>query len=215
MIEQLLQRSRLLWRGDGARMARTVQKTGFSVLDALLPDHGWPNGAVMEVSVSTWGIGELSLWLPAIREHQRQGRYASCLAPPYLPYAPAFHQAGVDLERLHYIAAPIRDRDLFWAAEKLLGCSACGLVLAWPQTLSSLELRRLQLAAQQNEGRICLFRLASWQWEARGASLQLQLASHTGGLTVRVVRARGSCHAGREAFIDDPRIYSGRIQHDG
>src|SRR4051812_39379662 len=43
-----------------------AQSTGFADFDALLPGGGWPVGAITELMPETYGIGELSLLLPAL-----------------------------------------------------------------------------------------------------------------------------------------------------
>lgn len=193
----------LLWRGRGSASPAAGLSTGFAALDAALPGRGWPAGGVVEMIVPTWGVGELWLWLPAMRHQHARGRYVSWLAPPYLPYPPALSGAGLDLTLIHYIGTPLPDQDLFWAAEKLLACADSGLVLAWPRQLTALTLRRLQLAAQQNGGLLCLLRRPQQNWTTSAAALRIQLRPAPGGLVVQIHKARGSCH-GAQVLVGEP-----------
>ena len=55
-----------IWRGTGARSARVALPTGFAALDRYLPGGGWPLGPLIEVFVERYGVGELSLLMPAL-----------------------------------------------------------------------------------------------------------------------------------------------------
>ncbi len=56
-----------IWRGNGgAHSARVALPTGFAALDRYLPGGGWPLGPLIEVFVERYGVGELSLLIPAL-----------------------------------------------------------------------------------------------------------------------------------------------------
>ena len=55
-----------IWRGTCARSARVALPTGFAALDRYLPGGGWPLGPLIEVFVERYGVGELSLLMPAL-----------------------------------------------------------------------------------------------------------------------------------------------------
>jgi len=66
-LENLMQHP-ALWRAGGtASTRRSVVPSGFAALDAQLPGGGWPHPALIEVMNERPGIGELSLFLPALR----------------------------------------------------------------------------------------------------------------------------------------------------
>jgi len=66
-LENLMQHP-VLWRAGGTTGARrSVVPSGFAALDAQLPGGGWPHPALIEVLNDRPGIGELSLFLPALR----------------------------------------------------------------------------------------------------------------------------------------------------
>jgi len=148
-IEELLA-TRTLWHaGRSAAIAPDGESTGFDALDALLPQRGWPRRALTELLLPADGVGELSLLLPTLARLTRDGGVVAVVAPPYVPYAPAWQAAGVDLSQLQVVEAS--PRDALWAFEQCLRSGACAAVLGWPATGDAQALRRLQVAADSGE----------------------------------------------------------------
>ena len=142
--------ARTLWHaGRSAALAPDGEATGFDALDALLPQRGWPRRALTELLLPADGVGELSLLLPTLARLTRAGGAVAVVAPPYVPYAPAWQAAGVDLSQLQVIDAS--PRDAMWAFEQCLRSGACAAVLGWPATGDARALRRLQVAADSGE----------------------------------------------------------------
>src|SRR5687768_1145569 len=127
-LEQVLNHP-AIWRAQHS--AHKVQgiATGFKALDQVLPDSGWPAGALTELLVSSTGTGELSLLMPALSAICKEGKGIAVLGAPYLPQARAWESAGIPLERLLIIDA--EGNDLLWAAEQVLRSGECGAVLLW------------------------------------------------------------------------------------
>lgn len=152
-LEALLA-ARTVWpAGKGAVRVVDGEPTGHAALDAVLPQGGWPRRALSELLLPADGVGELELLLPALARFTAAGSPVVLVAPPYLPYAPAWQAAGVDLAWLHVVdAAP---RDALWAFEQCLRSGACAAVVGWPRTADERALRRLQVAA--DSGDCCAF----------------------------------------------------------
>lgn len=188
-------RQRRLWKGSRTPARERGIGTGFTSLDRILPYGGWPPGSVVEVTVSDWGIGELSLFLPLMAHYHRQGRYVTWIAPPHAPYPPALEAGGLDLGLCRVLLNPEEDRQILWCAEKLLQSDACGLVLAWPRTLSDRAVRRLQLAVEGGEAACLLWRRESHRhaWDGTPAGMRLRLSRAGEGLKLEVTKARGTC----------------------
>ncbi len=72
------------------------QSTGYPELDAILPGCGWPRNALVEIISPHWGMGELQLLIPLMRSVIAQNKWILWISPPYLLYAPALIQAGID-----------------------------------------------------------------------------------------------------------------------
>src|SRR5690554_1415552 len=142
--------ARTLWHaGRSARQAADGEPTGHAALDALLPQGGWPRRALTELLLPADGVGELALLMPTLARCTRAGERVAVIAPPYVPYAPAWQAAGLDLSRLCIVeAAP---RDALWAFEQCLRSGACAAVLGWPQQADARALRRLQVAADSGQ----------------------------------------------------------------
>jgi len=145
-LEPLLATQALWHAGRVAAAPVDGEPTGHAGLDALLPQHGWPRGALTELLLPADGVGELSLLLPTLARCTRTGAPVVLVAPPYLPYAPAWQAAGVDLAHLEVIETSIA-RDALWAFEQCLRSGACAAVVGWPLQADAAALRRLQVAA--------------------------------------------------------------------
>jgi hypothetical protein len=199
-----------LWRGhrvhEGELPGRSGIPSGHPALDALLPDGGFPAAALTEVFVPSVeplagvlsGKGELALVMPALARLSAEGRLIALVAPPAVPYAPAFAAAGIDLDRLVVVQA--RDaRDAAWAAEQALRAGACAAVLVWLDHALLGGLRRLQLAAEAGDAFGVLYRPWAARRSASPAALRVALAATAAGLRVEVLKCRGSSARARIA----------------
>ena len=200
-LDALLE-SRRIWRGQPTPRAPSTQSTGFAVLDEALPDGGWPETALTELLLPADGIGELSLLAPTLSRLTRAGGTVAVIAPPYIPYAPAWQAAGVDLALLEIVdAAP---RDALWAFEQCLRSGACSAVLGWPAQADGPALRRLQVAADSGD---CLgFALRDRRHAANPSPAALRLEAvreDAGHAAWRVLKCRGG-PAPAQAFIPEP-----------
>ena len=66
------------WRGRSQRRSRPVAPTGYSSLNLLL-QGGWPTASVTELLPRQFGIGELSLLLPLLKDHSNNSRLCLCM----------------------------------------------------------------------------------------------------------------------------------------
>ncbi|SFK48951.1 translesion DNA synthesis-associated protein ImuA [Lysobacter sp. cf310] len=148
-IETLLAAQTLWHAGRSASIAAAGEPSGHAALDALLPQRGWPRRALTELLLPADGVGELSLLLPTLVRMTQAGGTVALIAPPYLPYAPAWQAAGVDLAALQIVDAT--PRDALWAFEQCLRSGACAAVIGWPLQADAQALRRLQVAADSGD----------------------------------------------------------------
>ena len=137
-IDRLVQQG-LVWRGRAPVQPReAVVSSGLASLDEAL-GGGWPRGALTELLADGPG---LSLLLPALAELGRGDRWLAWVNPPWLPYAPALAEGGVDLSRVLLIHG--RDEaQALWAAEQALRSGNCAAVLFWPRQITTARARRL------------------------------------------------------------------------
>ncbi len=183
------------WRGAQPAHVSAGLPTGFSELDALLPDGGWPQGALTELLVSREGIGALQLLLPALARLSQQRRWIAWVAPPYVPYPPALAAAGVDLSRL-LLVHPRASGDGLRAIEQSLRSGTCGAVLAWPMAVDGPALRRLQTAAAEGNTWGILFRPEQFADQPSPATLRLRVARCQNAVEVSLLKRRGGWAAG-------------------
>ena len=81
---------------------KTLARAQELVREAL-PDGGWPETALTELLLPADGIGELRLLWPTLARLSRTDGMIALVAPPYLPFAQAWANAGVQLNRLQVI----------------------------------------------------------------------------------------------------------------
>lgn len=186
------------------RAARTPQAlapglaTGHAALDALLPQHGWPRGALVELLLPVDGVGELSLLLPLLARLTRAGDTVALVAPPYVPYAPAWQAAGVDLRRLEIVEAD--PRGALWAFEQCLRSSACAAVLGWPRG-DAAALRRLQVAADAGGSLGIALRDRRHAANPSPAALRLECSAEPGTAPAWHVRKCRGAQPPRQPFV--------------
>lgn len=198
-LEQL-RRHPAIWRRQAPPSG--VLSTGFPVLDAVLPDAGWPLGALTEILAPREGVGELRLVTPALAELGARGRWIAWVGSPYVPYAPALAARGIVLSRMLWVRGDNTAQQL-WSAEQALRSGVCGAVLVWPSRLQQRRLRRLQLAAESGGAWALLFRNEVQPGDASPASLRLELAPAPRGLAVEVLKCRGRPGARVEIPLDE------------
>lgn len=160
-----------LWRGHQQAAIRATP-TGFAALDRVLPGGGWPLGAVSEILHAQPGVGELSLALPLLAGLTQAGRKLAFVAPPCLPYAPRLAAAGLSLEQVLVVDADDTQNAL-WSAELLLRAGGC--VLLWADKVEISALRRLQLAAESQDGCVLLYRSDRHARESTPSALRLRV----------------------------------------
>ena len=184
--------SRRVWRGQPQARPTSRQPTGFAALDAQLPSGGWPESALSELLLPMDGIGELRLLWPTLARLSQAGDAASdekivLIAPPYLPFASAWANAGVRLEKLQIVLA--QPRDVLWATEQCLRSAACAAVLCWPLQADDRALRRLQVAAETGQ---CLgFAMRDAKAAANPSPAALRIVIDTAPAQLRVIKCRG------------------------
>ena len=180
----------LLWRGDQLARADDAVSSGFASLDRELPGGGWPKAALTELWLDAEGIGELSLLLPALKRLTQAGEWIALVAPPHIPYAPAFAGRGVDPTRVIVIEAE-EDKHRWWAAEQVLRANSAGALLFWPKTLADQRTRRLQLAAQESQTLAFLFTSTTRATQPSPSPLRIRLALSGNRLGVDIFKRRG------------------------
>ena len=192
-LRTLLENNPRIWRAkDAGRYMMTGTATGYPELDAILAGSGWPANTIVEMVTPQWGMGELQLLLPLLRNITQQKRWMLWISPPYIPYAAALEHAGLNMDYVIVVQPDNMYPDALWSIEKALQSQACALVLAWLPGVPNGVIRRLQLAAETGQSLGVLFRQRNV--EHSPATLRLQLQPSTAGVHVKVLKARGGYH---------------------
>jgi protein ImuA len=194
-----------VWLGKAATVARAVLPTGFPELDRILPGGGWPLGAITEILVDGYGIGELGLLMPALAALTKQDpakptKWVAWIAPPFVPYAPALQQHGVDIDRLLMIHPTAGGKSRLWAIEQTIRSGSSAGVLAWVAAADDVILRRLQLAAEEQGCWVLLFRPASARLQRSPAALRIHLSQAQSSAATRVEILK--CRGGYPSVVD-------------
>ena len=179
-----------IWCADQMGSYQTaVMPSGYRVLDAELPNGGWPSAALIELLLQQPGIGEIRLLRPALTVIARKRRIA-LVQPPYLPQVAAWSAWGLPPERLLWIKTK-RSADALWSAEQILRNGSCGALLLWQPHIRSEALRRLHLAAQGSETVFWMLRPLATAQDSSPAPLRLGLRAARAGLEIDIVKRRG------------------------
>lgn len=196
-LDQLLA-ARDVWRGrPAASQAPSGRTTGIASLDAVLPNSGWPPASLIELLLPADGVGELTLLWPILNQLTTAGESIALVAPPYIPYAPAWYLAGILLDRLMIVRAEARDA--LWAAEQCLRSGACAAVLCWPHHANDRALRRLQVAAETGH---CLgFAFRSIAVAENPSPAALRIAFDATSRQIRVIKCRGTMPPSRAIVL--------------
>ena len=126
------------------------------------------------------------------------------VAPPYEPFGPTLQARGLAADRLCMVRAGVAAASALWAAEQALRCRDVVAVMAWlPQVLPA-ALRRLQLAAAQQQQLLWVFRPVDVAPQASPALLRLKVqaqapmpgeagqgVSVVPGMAVEILKRRG------------------------
>ena len=189
--------------GMGNALSEEALPSGFEALDRELSGGGWQKPGLTELLTDHVGIGELSLLLRALgtKKNSKPGEAAHLLwvIPPgqawlpWVPYAPALVQQGIDLTQLAIVRTK-NTEDALWAAEQGLKSGACRAVLMRlaEARCSPLSLRRLQQAAAAGNSIMWLLRPceAAASPSPAGTRIALQ-AAQAGAIKLDILKRRG------------------------
>jgi protein ImuA len=179
-----------VWRANQVGVYQgTASSSGYPVLDAALPQSGWPSGALIELLLQQSGIGELRLLQPALEAVARR-RSVVLVQPPCLPQAAAWQAWGLPPQQLLWIRTQ-QTADALWSAEQVLRNGSCGALLLWQQQVRPEALRRLHLAAQATDTLFWMMRPLATAQDSSPSPLRLALRPAAGGLALEIIKRRG------------------------
>ena len=188
-----------LWRARDLNGRQTAscdpsQSTGFSQLDELLVNGGWPRAALVEVLCDRYGVGELRLLASGLTRSVRDAYWTVLINPPCVPYAPAFQALGINVHEL-MVVHPSTHQEALWSFEEVIVSGATQTVLAWlsENDLQDKQLRRIQAKSKEHEVFSVLFRPLSAEQLPSAAELRLKIERQTidRKLVLSIIKRRG------------------------
>jgi hypothetical protein len=212
-LQQLLD-SRQVWLPGQVCTTQQSIETGYPALDYRL-GGGWPVGVLTELLVDTPGVGELSLLMPALvrllrsRLHQplvpqpgidvsQRGNIdiasgpmgqVAWIAPPFIPYAPALAQHGLELSQV--LIVDVADaQEALWAMEQVLRSAVCVAVFGWFAAINDQAMRRLQLAAEAGDSWAVILRSSRFVNSVSSAPLRIRVVPQAAEIELQLLRNR-------------------------
>lgn len=145
-----------LWQGQSVRTT-TVYSSGDPHLDQRLLGGGWPAHGLLECLTTLPAPALLSLWLPVWQHLSAHGKGLGLLNAPHRLSAEGLHQQGIHPSLVHVVQCPTDQQA--WTLEQL-ACSGTltSLLCCTDAPYQTKQLRRLQLAAQDNGCQVVLLR---------------------------------------------------------
>ncbi len=131
-------------------------------------------------------------------EPAKPKKWVAWIAPPFVPYAPALQQHGVNIDRLLMIHPTSGGKSRLWAIEQAVRSGSSAGVFAWVTAADDVILRRLQLAAEDQGCWLLLFRPANARLERSPAALRIVVSQVHEATRVEIVKCRG----GRPDVVD-------------
>lgn len=186
-----------VWRAESFSVPNgPALPSGFAALDSAL-GGGWPQPALIELLLDVYGIGELQLMFPLLRQLASQSPHPPLilwLNPPYQPYAVALAQHGL-LHAQHWLQMNLSPRDTLWCVEQALKSGACSAVLAWVSSPKMASLRRLKLAVAASQTTAVLYRPLKEAALPSPAAIRAQLSPCDAQLQISLIKlpSRKSC----------------------
>lgn len=182
--------------------SREVLPSELEALDRVLPDGGFPKGA-LSVLTGRAGAGLMSVAARVLARETKRGRAVAWVDADATVYPPALLALGIQLERLLMVRCP-KDRGPF-AAEQLIGSGAFGVVVAsgLDRALTDVRARRLQMATECARVATLLVLEPSLARDLTQAALRLHITRRGNVTKFEVEKARvfNSSPSGHEDLV--------------
>lgn len=189
-ILSYLKNKRLVWQANHQQALPDVASSGYDDLDSEL-QGGFPHTGVIDIH-SPFGIGELRLFLPHLRQRQEHHQKLMIfIAPPMLVNSEMLAHYGFSLEQV-LVLQPNSPEDALWSAEQCLKSGSVHSVLIWHQSFDIAQIKRLQMAADNGDALMLIFRQQKTDALSLPVSLAMRLNGHPQGLEVEITKRKGA-----------------------
>jgi cell division inhibitor SulA len=178
--------------------------TGFTSLDAMLPQGGWPVGAITEIFCPEDIAQTAPLVWPALAQLSQDKRWLALISPPHTPSTQQFRTNRVDLNHVLMIHPHATSNGL-WAVEQALRAGTCAAVLSWVTNADHHALQDLRGAALAGNSCGLLFRPDWARHQPSTASLRLSITTDSKGIYVELLNNRTN-KTKTAVFIEDDQL---------
>lgn len=180
--------------------------TGHPALDAEIPGHGWPLGALIElIPQHSNGLAELSLLQPCLQA-LAPNSLTILLTPPHTPCIQAWYHHGLSQQRLLWVNSDTA-ADAYWAALQIIRHHQHATLCYWPRhPLSYAQLRQLHVLARQTQNLLFLIPHAKVNTQSSPAPLRLRYRPHAAnqgnswGLAIQIIKGANMLSA-KELYL--------------
>lgn len=187
------------WEPGTRRKIQKVIPTGMTPLDEMLPDGGWPTGALVEIITPDEYTDAFPLVLPALARLSRASGWLCMVSPPHAVRTRAFTHDSVNSSRILQIN-PHPGRSGLWTVEQMLCSGNCSAVMAWPDCDAGLIARRLAQAAVAGNTSGFLFRQEGLSGHTSKIGLRLKFETSEAGNMVYLLNSAGQ-QSGEPVFL--------------
>lgn len=140
----------LLATYESRRGQRAFFATGISEIDERFPEHGLALGAVHEVLANP-SHGMPMYFVALLAQAARKDGVVVWSDPKGELYPPALIAMGVPASKC-LILRPRKPAEELWAIHECMGCRGVSVTVAMIPRMTTIEARRLQLAAERSGG---------------------------------------------------------------
>lgn len=200
LLEKELENCSLVWRAGQNCQPKPVCTSAYPELDRVL-NGGFPKQGVIEIR-TLLGVGELRLISPYLQQKQSQGLIVFIGAPANLSSESLLLQ-GLNLTNILILSA--NSDEALWCAEQCLTSGCCASMVLWHNNFEIHQIRRLNLACEQAETSLFVFRDLYASNLGFSTELSLTLTPHQQGLSAKVEKQKGGRPSGE--FIIDMHKY--------
>ncbi|WP_448212865.1 translesion DNA synthesis-associated protein ImuA [Colwellia sp. MEBiC06753] len=176
-----------LWQGVIQQQKQHVCASGYPELDSKI-GGGIPETGVVEIRTAN-GIGELRVFLPYLQQQQHKGLLVF-IAPPAMIGSEFLRHNQINIDNVLLLTP--QPSEALWCAEQCLKSGCCASVVLWHQSFEVFQVRRLNLAAEQGQASLLIYRQPQASYNLPVA-LSLTFEAIEYGLNVKVNR----CKAGK------------------
>ena len=178
-----------LWQGNTETTIETTN-TGFPELNAVLSGQGWPAHMLIEILTTDLFAAPIQCALATWKAH-RDARWTAFVNPPLRPCTERLMKEGIDPSKVDVLEVP--SNQFAWSLEQLANAACTRSILAWEQeTLTTTQLRRLQLACQRGGTQLFLVRQPTYRSQASPAPVRVDIETSPTHFDITVFKQPGT-----------------------